>query len=121
MDSHCVVCGNYVPEGRTVCPQCEKGETMDKWTLQEEAFKRGYEKGKADAVVYGRWAFWNCSKCDYETSDLTNYCPNCGAYMVDEEEAELAEKIKTLEEMCERLYREVLGYEAEKMRGEEDG
>ena len=72
MDSHCVVCGNYVPEGRTVCPQCEKGEKMDKWTLQEEAFKRGYEKGKADAVVHGRWIHRpderRCPFCDYHYS-----------------------------------------------------
>ena len=46
--------------------------------------KRHIENAPAvDAVevVHGRWVFWNCSECDYETSDLTNYCPNCGAKM----------------------------------------
>ena len=99
MDSHCVVCGNYVPEGRTVCPQCEKGETMDKWTLQEEAFKRGYEKGKADAVVHGKWeivcnvangnCIGLCSNCKtpHKANNLTalmvglRYCSWCGAKM----------------------------------------
>ena len=27
---------------------------MDKWTLQEEAYKRGYERGYADALAFGK-------------------------------------------------------------------
>jgi RNA polymerase subunit RPABC4/transcription elongation factor Spt4 len=101
MDSHCVVCGTYVPEGRTICPLCEKGENMDKWTLQEEAFKRGYEKGKADSVVHGMWhkyhdyftkrqVGWICTNCSAVTYDLSNgdtqFCPHCGALMDLEDE-----------------------------------
>ena len=37
---------------------------MDKWTLQEEAFKRGYEKGKADANA----SIVRCKDCD-------SFCP----------------------------------------------
>ena len=62
---------------------------MDKWTLQEEAFKRGYEKGKADAVVYGRWIHHNkgqnnwveCSECNTVGSPFWKRCPVCEAKM----------------------------------------
>ena len=36
-------------------------------------------------VVHGRWRFrknWGffvCSECSYESSNYSNYCPNCGA------------------------------------------
>lgn len=71
---------------------------MDKWTLQEEAFKRGYAKGKADAVVHGEWTkqveddhYWyECSECGgvvprtrYGNDWYSDYCPNCGADMRD--------------------------------------
>ncbi len=86
---------------------------MDKWTLQEEAFKRGYEKGKADAVVHGRWVdyesdetfgpydskeWYKCSECGkealgrcyedewYSSPILSDYCPNCGVDMRGEED-----------------------------------
>ncbi len=38
-------------------------------------------------VVHGRWIFrknWDyfvCSKCSCESSNYSNYCPNCGAKM----------------------------------------
>ena len=38
-------------------------------------------------VVHGRWRFrknWDffvCSECSYESSNYSNYCPNCGAKM----------------------------------------
>ena len=79
---------------------------MDKWTLQEEAFKRGYEKGKADAVVHGYWIDSysvdhigritehgiDCSVCDSVFKDDSRavvkhwkeqfkVCPFCGAKM----------------------------------------
>ena len=64
---------------------------MDKWTLQEEAFKRGYEKGKADAVVHGRWVgridrygfcgLPRCSICGKVSFTISKYCQDCGAKM----------------------------------------
>ena len=75
---------------------------MDKYTLQEEAYKRGYEAGKSDAVevVHGEWTIieddysflttLRCSVCGEEycfeeyDEDLPphyRYCPNCGAKM----------------------------------------
>ena len=38
-------------------------------------------------VVHGRWRFrknWDlfvCSECSHESSNYSNYCPNCGAKM----------------------------------------
>lgn len=81
---------------------------MDELTIQEEAFKRGYDKGMADAgkVVHGHWEdIWGgkysnkkyrCSVCRgkalYDTKqnslgnwsaeqELTPICPYCGAKM----------------------------------------
>ena len=81
---------------------------MDELTIQEEAFKRGHDKGIADAgeVVHGRWedeydgAFANpkyrCSVCKekalyrherdclggwHEVQALTPICPYCGAIL----------------------------------------
>ena len=75
---------------------------MDIYIATEEAYKKGYEAGKRDAVVHGRWLYDSgsgkhfCSACDefalffrkdrwavgelYECF-LTDYCPNCGARM----------------------------------------
>ena len=75
---------------------------MDKYTLQEQAYKRGYEQGKKDAVVRGRWEvvhgvltpggdpLLRCAICKSRESEhlcgiecrtIWNYCPNCGAKM----------------------------------------
>ena len=78
---------------------------MDVHTATEEAYKKGYEDGKRDSVVHGRWECvydedWGetdvtCSHCKdtrtingcYVTSNgkpcyfEDNYCPNCGAKM----------------------------------------
>lgn len=51
--------------------------------------KKVSEAPTVDAVpvVHGRWRFrknWDyfvCSKCSYESSNYSNYCPNCGAKM----------------------------------------
>lgn len=53
--------------------------------------------GEADGYADGELVYdvWNCSKCDYCIDDgtdnpelLPNYCPNCGAKMDGEEDAE---------------------------------
>ena len=75
----CVCCGEIVPEGRIVCPQCENG-----------AEQNGNKK--TTYVVRGRWikrqfadeptAFgYRCSECHLTYEVDTNYCPNCGAKM----------------------------------------
>ena len=71
---------------------------MDIHTATEEAYKKGYEDGKRDAVKRGRWVqvicheefedgFVDrvkecCSVCHAPNWRRTsNYCPNCGARM----------------------------------------
>lgn len=63
---------------------------MDIYTATEEAYKKGYEDGKRDAVVHGQWEnvtggmieLGNCSICKVRQIVIgTNYCINCGARM----------------------------------------
>lgn len=74
---------------------------------EQKAYAEGYAAGKRDAVRHGRWVIekkmfpyiypkWSCSECGEETTETTgwgtkpryNYCPNCGASMIDEENIE---------------------------------
>lgn len=77
---------------------------MDIHTATEEAYKKGYEAGKRDAVRHGKWGHVRgrlcCSECGncrtvkpgYEmyicdehlkwvSMERSNFCPNCGAKM----------------------------------------
>ena len=68
---------------------------MNTYEATELAYKNGYEQGKKDAVVNGRWIFKHdpitdpkgyfvrivCSNCDLHTGQKSNYCPQCGAKM----------------------------------------
>ena len=43
------------------------------------------KRGKWIEKSTGGWRFYCCSECGYvEWDALTNYCPNCGARMVEE-------------------------------------
>ncbi len=63
--------------------------------LYNRGYEEGYEKGKADAQTQpksGRWLINSdgyypyCSVCKNEPKSriMTDYCPNCGAYMKGE-------------------------------------
>lgn len=62
---------------------------MDIYSATEQAYKNGYENGKRDAVVHGRWIppeypnfLSTCSICGSQGLTLKyNYCPICGAKM----------------------------------------
>lgn len=65
---------------------------MDMYTATEEAYKKGYEAGKRDAVVHAVWRLnedgsGTCMRCHRTTKgvwDYDNYyryCPDCGAMM----------------------------------------
>ena len=62
---------------------------MDIHTATEQAYKKGYEDGKRDAVKHGRWKQMKAYKSQFvcsECGDLfpdweSDYCPNCGARM----------------------------------------
>lgn len=59
-----------------------------------DAYRKGYEQGKKDAVKHGHWmeskcldsCFWVCSCCKFPSqaiaaNKLYVYCPSCGAMM----------------------------------------
>lgn len=63
---------------------------MDIHTATEEAYKKGYEQGKKDAVVHARWddSFdgitpycTNCGRSHREMNRTPDNCPHCGAKM----------------------------------------
>lgn len=52
-EDHCVICGDYVPEGRMVCPKCEAEANMKhykqkkgKLEVWEDKRKRTVRRGK---------------------------------------------------------------------------
>ena len=80
-EDRCVSCGAIVPEGRMVCPICEKQKpSVDvverkkgKWIPQNYNKTNGFV---STAVYY----YPACSVCGL-CANYTNYCPNCGADM----------------------------------------
>ena len=44
---HCLICGAYVPEGRNVCPNCER-----------RVYEQYQEKGKRKMISQERWKSW---------------------------------------------------------------
>ena len=73
---------------------------MNQHDATEQAYKRGYEAGKRDAVKHGEWdakedlvrsylngcteIFYECSVCRSASAFKSPHCPNCGAKMVGE-------------------------------------
>ena len=58
-------------------------------------FQEGYRAGKREAKKHGHWKFYSgkkcyiiCSECRKkyycEKQEMPNYCPNCGAKMIEE-------------------------------------
>lgn len=56
-DDKCVICGNYVPEGRQVCPNCEK-EKGEIEMENIEQIKSELAKAKAETEKYKAVAFY---------------------------------------------------------------
>jgi len=63
---------------------------MDLHTATEEAYKKGYEDGRRDAVIHATWERYKqpsgthairCSHCKERNGRRASYCPNCGAKM----------------------------------------
>lgn len=87
---------------KTICANCEHNDgnvytsnpPMYKCTITGE-FYHGFHECEVEfaPVKHGRWLFdeygWACSVCDYQISrryGKYNYCPHCGARMMDEVE-----------------------------------
>lgn len=67
----------------------DKAELLKALEYDRDQYDKGFEDGKADSVVHGRWVEKTgramCSVClDECWADSVleyNYCPNCGARM----------------------------------------
>lgn len=82
-------------------------DSMDDYTVNladayaKDAYHKGYEQGKKDAVKHGLWVInkksellcYKCSECGYKVNFFwndcgnSNYCPNCGAKMDGDKDA----------------------------------
>ena len=79
-DEWCTDCKEYDHE-RHCCPRFNQ---VIRTTLQEVQEERKKGKWILKPNIYG---VAYCSECDYELhTNNTNYCPNCGAYMIGEDE-----------------------------------
>lgn len=68
---------------------------MTKHEATEQAYKKGYDDGKRDAVKHGTWSCvffkdigfsaYQCSECEKFGDSDTSYCPHCGAKMSHKE------------------------------------
>ena len=63
---------------------------MDIYTATEEAYKKGYEAGKRDAVIHATWEYYRqpsgthglrCTNCKERNGLKKPFCPHCGAQM----------------------------------------
>ena len=73
---------------RDIAPSAD----IDLSGFSDRLWKTAYERGKAEAVLHGKWVhgqgfagnYFDCLVCDQckkESMAKTNYCPNCGARM----------------------------------------
>lgn len=70
MEDRCVMCGEIIPEGRQICPRCEKGKT--KMENEKIAINRAEVS----------WTFWQylCFKCKadpFKTKDIMLTVTDC--------------------------------------------
>lgn len=101
MDNHCVCCGEIIPEGRQVCPICEKGNDMDKYDICDSCTHRpvcsiyratggvkncGHHREERKGRWLPQWllgqAIVDCSECKTIGSPHWKVCPVCEAKMV---------------------------------------
>ena len=72
MDSErCVCCGEIIPEGRQVCPQCEKGTGGVKMANEKPC---GFCKGRA----YTKKPVTIITAYGKRFQIVFEHCPNCG-------------------------------------------
>lgn len=70
----------------------DKSELIKALNYDREQYEKGYQDGKLAAIRKGQWLINSdgyypyCSICKNEPQNriMTDYCPNCGAYMKGE-------------------------------------
>ena len=122
MEDRCISCGTSIPEGRQVCPSCEKGKgfilTVDgvtgyfpkafiveaikthmkrgewiKHSPDPEAMKMFHEMGLGKGMSINS-VYWCCSACGNWGTPHHKYCSSCGAKMKGDNK--LGDNIKRL-------------------------
>ena len=78
----------------------DKAELIKALEYDRDQYEKGYADGQKDAVKHGHWILerepdgkpycYHCSVCDNDFRRIgimsaTDYCPNCGARMDEEE------------------------------------
>lgn len=72
----------------------DRDELVKALNYDRGQYEKGYADGKADAVKRGRWIeeerptcyVYKCTVCGDGFDTPYNYCPNCGAHMVLDDE-----------------------------------
>lgn len=76
----CVSCGEYVPEGRMICVNCEDNAySRNQGEVAEWIKKKSYN---IDFFSFKIKTYFYCSKCGQgDLKFMTKFCPNCGRKM----------------------------------------
>ena len=83
LDELCDRVCQYSKEQRAVmCGACPLGSAFDVVDNMPSAEKTG--KWVFTGEYYFMNRVWGCNRCGWEVVDSTNYCPNCGARMVED-------------------------------------
>ena len=77
---------------QTIGYNIDKPELIKALNYDRDQYDKGYQDGKSDAKRIGHWLINSdgyypyCSRCNNEPQCrlMTDYCPNCGAYMKGE-------------------------------------
>ena len=72
-----------------ICVNVDRDELIKALEYDRNQYAKGYEDGKNNAVIYGKWEintdgyYPYCSVCgeEPEHGKMSNYCPNCGSMM----------------------------------------
>ena len=75
MEERCVCCGDVIPEGRQVCPRCQKlaiQRLIPKKRFQGRCSICCLDVGECD------WGDENTSLCEENLEANFKYCPRCG-------------------------------------------
>ena len=83
-ENRCVCCGEIIPEGRMVCPMCERRAEQER-DLAEELVSK-WARGELVERKKGKWtrrgpSLFKCSECPRFSAARENFCPSCGADM----------------------------------------
>lgn len=72
-EDRCVICGAYVPEGRMICPECEK-RPMKNLSHGEMVQIAEGKKSRMQQLIDGRF----CTPLTFEQSSAKDTCLMCG-------------------------------------------